>query len=423
MSSSKIPSPLRTADYEAIETALLESSRGRWFLSEFSRRNRSADTHVLLEAITKLESAVLRPRATANTDLIRRDLIEMSEAIARTRQEIAAIKSPELEESQLITATEELDAIVASTEKATSDILEAAEDIQETAWLLRESGTPAESCSRLDERATDIYTACSFQDLTGQRTQKIVQALHFLESRVNSMVDIWGLREVVPQRGGSDSDRPDAHLLNGPQIEGRGLEQGDIDVMIGDADTDIEVVEVEALPEPDEAPVAVAADAEPMVAEPAVMDAAAEPERPVAALDVAEDVAGAADMAAPAPEAPVETPSLDVHPAAPAAETEAVPGPAVAAPEPEAADETPAPVAAPEAVVESGETHADVSASPAPAQQMPEPTASAAPAATPEPAPAQSGTAGVVVQVSEPAGVSELTIGDLSQAQRSALFS
>jgi hypothetical protein len=43
-------------DYEAIEAAVLETARGRWFLAEFARRNRSADTSVLLAAIERLES-------------------------------------------------------------------------------------------------------------------------------------------------------------------------------------------------------------------------------------------------------------------------------------------------------------------------------------------------------------------------------
>ena len=45
-------------DYEAIEAAVLESPRGRWFLAEFARRNRAADTLMLLEAIHKLERGV-----------------------------------------------------------------------------------------------------------------------------------------------------------------------------------------------------------------------------------------------------------------------------------------------------------------------------------------------------------------------------
>src|SRR5688572_26036571 len=43
-------------DFAAIETAVMETARGRWFLAEFARRNRSADTELVLEAIARLES-------------------------------------------------------------------------------------------------------------------------------------------------------------------------------------------------------------------------------------------------------------------------------------------------------------------------------------------------------------------------------
>jgi hypothetical protein len=51
------PSPpnIPEEDYEAIEAAVMETARGRWFLMEFARRNRTADTKVLLEAIARLE--------------------------------------------------------------------------------------------------------------------------------------------------------------------------------------------------------------------------------------------------------------------------------------------------------------------------------------------------------------------------------
>jgi hypothetical protein len=42
-------------DYQTICTALSESARGRWFLSEYARRNRSADTDVLLAALDRIE--------------------------------------------------------------------------------------------------------------------------------------------------------------------------------------------------------------------------------------------------------------------------------------------------------------------------------------------------------------------------------
>ena len=59
-----MPDPvLAEADYEAIETALRETERGRWFLAEHARRNRAAETRLLLQAIEKLERVVRGSRA------------------------------------------------------------------------------------------------------------------------------------------------------------------------------------------------------------------------------------------------------------------------------------------------------------------------------------------------------------------------
>ena len=249
MSSSKAPSPIRTADYEAIEAALLQSTRGRWFLSEYTRQNRSADTRMLLDAITKLEATVMQPRDGAQSTHMRRDLIEMAEAISKTRSEIAAMRPADVDESKFNTATEELDAIIESTEKATSEILTAAEEVQETAWLMRENGGCEDASNRLDALATDIYTACSFQDLTGQRTGKVVQTLRFLENRVLAMIDIWGLDDLDARERTAEEERADSHLLNGPARNGEGINQAQVDQMI-----DFDPIEIEAIESEIEAP-------------------------------------------------------------------------------------------------------------------------------------------------------------------------
>jgi chemotaxis regulatin CheY-phosphate phosphatase CheZ len=246
MSKLTAPTPIRAEDYEAIESALLDSARGRWFLTEYARRNRTADTQMLLDAITKLEAFMMSPAGSDSDERIRTGLIEMSEAIAQTRQEIRAMASSN-QNSQLSTATEELDAIVESTEKATSEILEATEAVQETAWLLREKGADEQMCDQLDQRATDIYTACSFQDITGQRTSKVFQILHYLEKRVNSMIDIWGLENVEVRDTPEPESPGDARLLNGPQPEGQGLRQSEIDDMINFEDIRLDDNEIEAI--------------------------------------------------------------------------------------------------------------------------------------------------------------------------------
>ena len=45
----------REEDYEAISAAFMETSRGRWFLGEYARRNRNADTRMVLDAVARIE--------------------------------------------------------------------------------------------------------------------------------------------------------------------------------------------------------------------------------------------------------------------------------------------------------------------------------------------------------------------------------
>src|SRR5260370_1718333 len=186
--------PLSEADYDLIEAAVMETGRGRWFLAEYARRNRHSDTMTLLGAIGRLEAAIRGEPNAQSVDRIRFDLFEMAQAIARTKAEIAAIK-PDVEDSRKFgEVTAELDSIVQTTETATSDILGAADHVQEIAWTLRAQGIDPEVCDLINAKATAIYTACAFQDLTGQRTGKVIQVLRYLEGRINAMIDIWGLQ-------------------------------------------------------------------------------------------------------------------------------------------------------------------------------------------------------------------------------------
>ena len=165
--------------------------RGRWFLAEHALRMRQADTRLVLDAIARLEHVLAEKAGGVDLDRMRADLVDMADAIARTKTEIGAIRSEGGDPSHIVRATDELDAIVALTERATSDILNSAEQIQEIAWTLRERGTDANTCDRIDALTTETYTACSFQDITGQRTRKVIDALHFLERRLEAMIAIW----------------------------------------------------------------------------------------------------------------------------------------------------------------------------------------------------------------------------------------
>jgi chemotaxis protein CheZ len=225
-------------DYAALEATLRGRPLGRWFLAEFARRNRSPEIQMLLDAIAKLEAAVFKPQRHVAVTSVLAELGDMSEAIARTRREIASLKPPHRFDKQLTDASGELDQIVEATEATTSEILSAAEDVQEIAWTLREKGVAVEFCDRLDHRAIDIYTACSFQDITGQRTDKVVRALRFIEQRVNAMIEIWGVDDIASWIGGISAEmerlaQEETGLPGGPQTKGEGLKQDDVDQMMG----------------------------------------------------------------------------------------------------------------------------------------------------------------------------------------------
>ncbi len=233
--NQKSLTPLRDEDYEAIEAAVMETARGRWFLAEFAIRNRSADTRILLDAIQRLENTVRSEKSSGGSggemDKVRFELADMASVIDRTKEEIADLQGDTEEGGRFNIAANELDAIVTQTETATQDILNSAETIQELAWTFREAGVDGALCDQLEELVTGIYTACSFQDLTGQRTRKVVNVLTYLEAHIKRMINIWSEDEATsgtPSRQ-DDDPHPESHLLNGPQLDGQGIDQNAVD--------------------------------------------------------------------------------------------------------------------------------------------------------------------------------------------------
>lgn len=242
MQTTQEPQAVEEIEYRTLEETLMDSDRGKRFLKEFLKRNQTPETTEILSAIHRLEKTVNRQRKVPDLDSIRLDIAEMHDAIERTKLEISNIKQEGQDSNRFVDASYELDAIVSQTEGATSTILEAAEKIQESAWQLREAGASDEVCDDIDAKSTEIFMACSFQDLTGQRTTKVVQVLRYLESRINFMIGIWGLEDTeADQTTGPVDHRPDAHLLNGPQKEGHGVSQSSIDdLMSADGDNEID---------------------------------------------------------------------------------------------------------------------------------------------------------------------------------------
>jgi chemotaxis protein CheZ len=222
------PAPMTDDDYETIMSAVLETARGRWFLAEHARRHRQADTKLVLTAIEQLERSLRERQSVSGAERMRLELVDMANAIMRTKTEIASIRPAGGNAGRIGFATNELDAIVETTEKATSEILAAVERIQEVAWTLRGQGADAGICDVLNALATEAYTACSFQDLTGQRIRRVIDVMRFLEARIDAMIRIWRIEET----GAPEAVTGEDPLLNGPAQPGEGLAQAEIDELI-----------------------------------------------------------------------------------------------------------------------------------------------------------------------------------------------
>lgn len=148
--------------------------------------------------------------------------------IAKTRQEISALRPNDIRSERLPTAGAELEAIVRNTEAASNQIMSAAERIMAADC----SDLPAYQAT-VNECVIEIFQACSFQDLTGQRVRKIVDSLNHIEERVARFSQVMGV-EDAPIEETEEERRRRELLLNGPAADGPATPQDAIDALFGD---------------------------------------------------------------------------------------------------------------------------------------------------------------------------------------------
>ena len=93
------------------------------------------------------------------------------------------------------------------------------------------TGEPA---AKLQDATTRIYEACSFQDITGQRINKVVATLKTIETKVTQIVATFGggERSVPIAVAVEDTEATEAALLNGPQHPTVAMDQSDIDKLL-----------------------------------------------------------------------------------------------------------------------------------------------------------------------------------------------
>jgi len=164
------------------------------------------------------------------------EIAQMVRMLGRAKLEIASIKHPMAEDDRIKSAANELDAIVAATEASTQDVLAASEQIEgltrKIAGLHHGDEDVVTLTDQIAAEIIKIFEACNFQDITGQRIDKVVRTIRFIEERVLAMIAIWGAEAFaelpMPE---TETTGGDEDLMNGPALGNQGISQEEINAL------------------------------------------------------------------------------------------------------------------------------------------------------------------------------------------------
>lgn len=143
-------------DYAAISAAFMETSRGRWFLGEYAKRNRNADTSMVLDAVARIEESLSAQRQAA-ADAIRDE--QLAQALAALRGAIEAAQA---------SAIAALDGV--SFEQNLAPVRKGVRVIREISWRLREIGNDGRICDIIDSQASAIEAGAAEVSMDDAKT-------------------------------------------------------------------------------------------------------------------------------------------------------------------------------------------------------------------------------------------------------------
>ncbi|MGY4623084.1 hypothetical protein [Bradyrhizobium sp. USDA 4486] len=129
-------------DYDAIREAFMETARGRWFLGEYAKRNRNADTRMVLDAVAKIEETLAAQRQPVVEDRLPEALVEIRRAIREAETIAIAACDP------------------AAIEASLAPIPRGVRIIKEISWRWREIGADGRICDLIDSQLASIEAAC-----------------------------------------------------------------------------------------------------------------------------------------------------------------------------------------------------------------------------------------------------------------------
>ena len=111
-------------------------------------------------------------------------------------------------------------------EKAAQVVLTAAESIDDGVRTI----VGGDAAPDIQHRIAQLYEACNFQDLAGQRIGKVIALLAHLEEQLAHVVGEWRANAAV-----AALETRDGSLINGPRLDGATghVDQRAVDALFG----------------------------------------------------------------------------------------------------------------------------------------------------------------------------------------------
>ncbi|PLX36158.1 MAG: chemotaxis protein [Hyphomicrobiales bacterium] len=162
--------------------------------------------------------------------VVYQELVSIADEIATMKNELVHLRADDMKHNRIPDAGRELDAIVEATEEATNTIMNAAEE------LMGADPSDTDAFQALvSDKTIEIFEACSFQDITGQRISKVVSTLNHIDERLDTLMNKLKMPENLPPLEESNSEKRQRELLlNGPQMKGDAIVQDDVDALLAD---------------------------------------------------------------------------------------------------------------------------------------------------------------------------------------------
>lgn len=189
--------------------------------------NRDQVMRVITSVMAKVESSQVQPMHH-----IQQELQGLAQVIDQMHSEMLATRPHDVGDKHIPSATDELDAIIGATEQASASIMDACDNIQDIAGNM----TDANAQQAIVDQTNKIFEACSFQDITGQRITKVVKTLKAIEDSVDNLLSLFGPidKGALPEE--QDNRTEDEKLMEGPQLDGQGVTQDEIDKLLAEFD-------------------------------------------------------------------------------------------------------------------------------------------------------------------------------------------